>query len=177
LEGGADVGKVIDVIRSVSEQTNLLALNAAIEAARAGQHGRGFAVVADEVRTLASRTQESTAEIERIIEKLQVGTRDAVAAMKQGHKQTQDCVTQASNAGQSLHTINNAVASILRMNEQIASAAEQRQAVSTDINKNVANINQQVSNTADSTKLTAENAVNLTELADHMRKLIAHFKI
>lgn len=172
-----EVGKVIDVIRAVAEQTNLLALNAAIEAARAGQHGRGFAVVADEVRTLASRTQESTAEIERIIEKLQLGTRDAVAAMQQGLEQTQHCVTHASDAGQSLHTINNAVATIVSMNQQIASAAEQQQVVSMDISKNVANISQQVGKTADNTKLTAKNAVNLTELAGQMRSLIAHFKV
>lgn len=172
-----DVGKVLDVIRTVADQTNLLALNAAIEAARAGEHGRGFAVVANEVRTLAHRTQESTLEIQRIIEQLQTGTRDAVAAMQQGHQQTQHCVSQATKAGQALHTINSAVNTIATMNEQIASAAEQQHVVSADISRNIANINQQVNQTADSTKVTAENAAGLADLASHLRKLIAHFKI
>ena len=133
--------------------------------------------MADEVRTLASKTQESTVEIEKIIERLLAGTRDAVATMQQGYEQTQHCVTQASKAGQSLYAINDAVASIVRMNEQIASAAEQQQVVSVSISNNVTNINQQVNNTADSTKITAESAANLAEVADQTRKLIAHFKI
>ena len=97
--------------------------------------------------------------------------------MQQGLEQTQHCVSQASNAGHSLLTINNAVNSIVGMNAQIASAAEQQQVVSMDISKNVSNISQQVGKTAEHTKLTAENAVNLTELAGQMRSLISHFKV
>ena len=180
VENDSDnVGTVVEVIRAVAEQTNLLALNAAIEAARAGEYGRGFAVVANEIRTLASRTQESTLEIQRIIERLQAGTRDAVVAMQDGHQQTQHCVAQATKAGQALHIINSAVANIAMMNVQIASAAEQQHMVSADISKNVANIDQQVRETADGAKLkpTADGAITLADLAGHLRNLVAHFKV
>ncbi len=106
------IGGVLDVIKGIAEQTNLLALNAAIEAARAGEQGRGFAVVADEVRTLASRTQQSTAEIQTMIERLQTGTRDAVSVMDQSRQMAEATVGQAAKAGSSLEEINAAVNTI-----------------------------------------------------------------
>src|SRR5690606_20421056 len=136
----AALGSVLDVIRGIAEQTNLLALNAAIEAARAGEQGRGFAVVADEVRSLAQRTQESTQEIQGMIERLQDGARQAVRSMADGTEEMERTVVQASRAGESLNAIAQAVALINDMNTQIASATEEQMAVSQEISRNVVNI-------------------------------------
>jgi len=123
-----NIGQVLDVIRGIAEQTNLLALNAAIEAARAGEQGRGFAVVADEVRSLASRTQQSTREIQSMIERLQNGANVAVEVMQSGLEKAQDSVAQAQQAGQSIASITAMVDTIREMNGQIAAAADyQRQ--------------------------------------------------
>lgn len=173
----SDIGSVLDVIKGIADQTNLLALNAAIEAARAGEQGRGFAVVADEVRTLASRTQESTEEINTMIEKLQSGAKNAVTAMETGREQARTGVEQALLAGQSLDAITQSVATINDMNTQIASAAEEQSKVAEEINRNVVNISQVADETASNVAQVADQSAELGNLALALNSEVERFKI
>ncbi len=173
----ASMATVLDVIKGVAEQTNLLALNAAIEAARAGEQGRGFAVVADEVRTLAQRTQESTAEIQAIIEHLQRGVADAVSAMEQGKDQATRSVEQAQVANEAFTEISNAVASVADMVSQIASAAEQQTAVAEGINEDVTKISQAANQTAEGATQTTCCSEQLSDYATKLQSTVNRFKV
>jgi methyl-accepting chemotaxis protein len=171
-----EIGSVLDVIRGIAEQTNLLALNAAIEAARAGEQGRGFAVVADEVRTLAGRTQQSTKDINDMIERLQNGANKTVESMQYSLEKVQISVDTIVQAGQSLETITASVRSINDMSLQIASAVEEQCTAAEEINSNVVKINHVAGESAKRVGRTVAASDGLNLLTQELSELVKRFK-
>lgn len=171
------IESILSVINGIAEQTNLLALNAAIEAARAGESGRGFAVVADEVRTLAQRTQEATTEIKIMIEQLQSGAKSAVCEMNHSQKYVNETQSHAMEANTALNDIRTSISSIVDLNDQIASAADEQHQAIEEANRNANNIKDISHQVSDEAINVNKNMKNQLLSIRKQEEMLAKFKV
>ena len=176
-ESSLEISSVLEVIQSIAEQTNLLALNAAIEAARAGEQGRGFAVVADEVRTLASRTQESTTQIQSLVESFQGSVKNTVSIMEEGAKGAVLAASDSSVTMELLVELEREVSKVFELNTNIASTSEQQSVISNLIRKTLVDINETATQTAAQSNKSSESSSQVKVIASDLKQLVASYQL
>jgi methyl-accepting chemotaxis protein/hemerythrin len=171
------IGSIISTIEDIADQTNLLALNAAIEAARAGEQGRGFAVVADEVRALAERTTKATKEIGLMIKAIQQETISAVSAMEDGVREVEQGTGEAARSGEALRKIQDEINALNLQVQQIATAAEEQTATTSEISNSMHQITDVAQDTVEGSRSTATEAQQMARLSDELQRLVGQFRL